>query len=510
MIGRTTSVALAGLDGHVIDVEAHIAPSLPAFTIVGLPDASLNEARDRVRAAVASSGLSWPNRRITVNLSPASLPKSGSVTDVAIAVAVLAAAGIIDRRLAAANAHVGELGLDGRVRPVRGVLPAVAAAVAGGVPSVVVPAANLAEAELVPGARPMGIATLAELAHMYGNDSARPSSTEPVALPVRAFRQEDNLDLSDVRGQSDARWALEVAAAGGHHLLMVGPPGAGKTMLAARLPGILPDLSPADAVAATSIHSVSGTFDPADGLLRRPPFEAPHHSASAAAIVGGGSHLAKPGAISRAHGGVLFLDEAPEFPSSVLQTLRQPLEQGEVVLMRAAGAARYPARFQLVLAANPCSCGHFAGSGSACSCTPLARRRYFARLSGPLLDRVDIQVDVLPLRRGMDDPGESSAVVAARVAAARAAAASRYAALNWATNSSASPGWLRERTPRESLRLLHRALDLGALTARGADRTLRVAWTLGDLEGREAPSRDDVARAMALRSRGAGALGAAA
>jgi magnesium chelatase family protein len=310
-------------------------------------------------------------------------------------------------------------------------------------------------------------------------------------------------DLSDVRGQDEARWALEVAAAGGHHLLMVGPPGSGKTMLAMRLPGILPDLSPSDAVTATSIHSIAGTFDPSAGLLRRPPFESPHHSASAAAIVGGGSHLARPGAISRAHGGVLFLDEAPEFQPCVLETLRQPLEKGEVILHRSAGAARYPARFQLVLAANPCPCGHYSGTGDRCSCTPMSRRRYFGRLSGPLLDRVDIQVDLRPVRRGMDEPGESTAAVAPRVSRARAVSGERYRATGWETNAEASATWLRERTPTSSLTGLFRALDRGTLSARGVDRALRVAWTLADLAGRDEPGSDEVSQAMVLRTRGA-------
>jgi magnesium chelatase family protein len=510
VIGRTRSIALAGLDGYVIDVEAHMAASLPAFAIVGLPDASLNEARDRVRAAVTSSALPWPNRRITVNLSPASLPKSGSLTDVAIAVAVLASAGLIERRESSRTVHLGELGLDGRVRPVWGVLPAVAAAVAAGMPRVVVPVSNLAEARLVPGAVPVGVATLAELAALYGNEKARPLSSEPVSLAVRPHHEVDLLDLADVRGQDEARWALEVAAAGGHHILMVGPPGSGKTMLAARLPGILPDLTPEDAVTATSVHSIAGTFDPLRGLLRRPPFEAPHHSASAAAIVGGGSHLARPGAISRAHGGVLFLDEAPEFPSAVLQTLRQPLEEGEIVLHRAAGAARYPARFQLVMAANPCPCGNFEGTGERCSCTPMARRRYFGRLSGPLLDRVDIHVDVRPVRRGMDEDGEASAPVAVRVAAARDAARERLGVHGWGTNASAPATWLREHTPRGSVAMLLRALDRGALTARGMDRALRVSWTLADLAGRSVPTPDDVAQAMVLRTRGVSDVGAVA
>jgi magnesium chelatase family protein len=282
---------------------------------------------------------------------------------------------------------------------------------------------------------------------------------------------------------------------------MVGPPGAGKTMLASRLTGILPDLIPADALAATSIHSISGTLSPEEGLLVRPPFEAPHHSASVAAIVGGGSRIARPGAISRAHAGVLFLDEAPEFPGAVLQTLRQPLESGEIVLHRAYGAARYPARFQLVLAANPCPCGHFYGRGDRCTCSALARRRYFSRLSGPLLDRVDIQVEVMPVARGASDAGEATEAVAARVREARGRAQARFAGLPWSVTAQAPPSWLREFTPRDSVAVVNAALDNGRLSARGADRALRIAWTLGDLEGVKAPSPDHVARAMILRSR---------
>lgn len=514
MIGQARAVALTGLAGHVIDVEAHVAPALPAFTIVGLPDASLSEARDRVRAAVASSGLTWPNRRITVNLTPASLPKTGSATDLAIAVAVLASAGLIEAGTARNVVHLGELGLDGRVRPVRGVLPAVAAAVEAGMPRVVVPAANAAEAALVPGAQVVAAENLAQVARRYGNDHARPAPGAAGA-PAGGFEASDGAgdqraptasadvpEMADVRGQADARWALEVAAAGAHHLLMTGPPGTGKTMLATRLPGILPDLRDSDAVAATSIHSLAGTFVAERGLLRRPPFEAPHHSASAAAIVGGGAALARPGAISRAHAGVLFLDEAPEFPARVLQTLRQPLESGEVVLHRAFGAVRYPARFQLVMAANPCPCGRADTPGKECTCAPIAKRRYAARLSGPLLDRVDMQVTVLPAVRGDDDAGESTARVRERVERARALAAQRLGVAGWATAAQATGRWLADHTPRAALRDLNRALDHGAITARGRDRVTRVAWTLAFLDGRDEPTTADLGAAMTLRGGG--------
>ncbi|MGY4646028.1 YifB family Mg chelatase-like AAA ATPase [Cellulomonas sp. URHB0016] len=504
-LGRTLAVALVGLRGHVVDVEAHLAPSLPAFTLVGLPDAALAESRDRVRAAVSSSGLAWPQRRITVNLSPATLPKSGSTFDLAIAVAMLAGAGAVEPASAEGVVHLGELGLDGRLRPVRGVLPAVAAAVAAGHLRVVVPRGNLSEAQLVPGARVVGADSLAEVAAGYGADVDVPDVT-PVAADHAASTLRPDLDLVDVVGQEDARQSLEVAAAGGHHLLMVGPPGTGKTMLAARLPGLLPDLSEADAVEVTAVHSVAGTFDPGAGLLRRPPFEDPHHTATPASVVGGGSGVPRPGAASRAHRGVLFLDEAPEFTTAVLQTLRQPLEHGELVLHRAAGAARYPARFQLVLAANPCPCGKAVGKALGCTCRSEQRRRYFGKLSGPLLDRVDLQVELGPARPG-GSAGESSAVVAARVAACRAAQAARFSGTAWRTNAEVPGGWLRARlgADRSLTTELDRAVDRGTLSLRGVDRVLRVAWTLADLAGRHAPSRADVGQALLLRTRGHGA-----
>jgi magnesium chelatase family protein len=505
-LGRTLGVSLLGLTGHVIEVEAHLAASVPGFSLVGLPDAALAESRDRVRAAVSSSGIAWPQRKITVNLSPASLPKSGSGFDLAIAVAMLAGAGVCDAARVARAVHLGELGLDGRLRPVRGVLPAVAAAVAAGHPHVVVPAANAAEAALVPGAIVLGAGSLAEVAWRYGAEIDEPPAVvvEPVA-PARPVTRA--VDLAEVLGQHQARAALEVAAAGGHHLLMVGPPGAGKTMLAARLPGLLPDLTEPEAVEVTAVHSLAGTFDPAEGLLHRPPFEDPHHTATPAAVVGGGSGTPRPGAASRAHRGVLFMDEAPEFSPRVLETLRQPLEHGELVIQRAGGSARYPARFQLVLAANPCPCGKAVGKGLECVCPPMTRRRYWSRLSGPLLDRVDLQVEVHPASRAeIDgaDRGESSAAVARRVAVAREAQAARLAGTPWRTNAEVPGHWMRAAlgADRSLMADLDRALDRGVLSLRGVDRVLRVAWTLADLAGRTAPGRTEIGQGLLLRTRG--------
>ena len=506
-LGRTRCVALIGIEGHVVDVEADVSSGLPAFTITGLPDASLGEARDRVRAGCANSGVAIPPHRITVNLSPASIPKAGTSFDLAIAVAVLVAAEAVPEAVARDVLHLGELGLDGRVRPVRGVLPAVLAAAQAGVERVVVPTPNVREAELVPGVQVLGTDSVAGLVARYrGEQVDEPcdatSYDPPEAPPVP-------LDLADVVGQRDARRALEVAAAGGHHLFLLGPPGAGKTMLAARLPGILPDLTPEAALEVTAVHSLAGALRAGAGLITRPPFVDPHHTASAPAVVGGGSGIPRPGAASRAHHGVLFLDEAPEFERRVLDALRQPLECGELVIHRAAGQARYPARFQLVLAANPCPCGQSSGKGTECTCSPMARRRYLHRLSGPLLDRVDLQVEVLPVTRAAlatVGDAESSEVVAARVATARTAQAHRWKAQAWTLNAHAPGHELRRRPwrlPAAVTTVLDRGVERGTLTVRGYDRVLRTAWTLADLDGRDRPVADDVGLAFALRHRAA-------
>ena len=503
-LGTTAGVALVGLAGHVVEVQAQLAYSVPGFTLVGLPDTSLSESRDRVRAAVLSSRIEWPTRKITVNLSPASLPKQGSGFDLAVAVAILAGSGELPRDGLDRVVHIGELGLDGRLQPVRGVLPMVAAAVAAGYRDVVVPTADVAEAALVPGARVRGATTLAEVVALHGGETKALPDVDPVrAVRIADARREPG-DLSDVLGQDMPRIALETAAAGGHHLLFTGPPGTGKTMLASRLPGILPDLTEAEAVEVTTVHSVAGTFDPAGGLLTRPPYEDPHHTATAAAVVGGGSGMPRPGAASRAHRGVLFLDEAPEFQSRVLETLRQPLEHGELVIHRSAGAARFPARFQLVLAANPCPCGMGSGKGLECTCTPLAKRRYLGKLSGPLLDRVDLQVEVQAVGRGSlaGERGESTATVAARVAGARAVARDRLAGTPWTVNAEVPGTWLRERLrPRWAvMREIDSALDAGSISLRGADRVLRLAYTIADLRGGGEPTASDIGHALLLRT----------
>jgi len=481
-VARAWSVAVHGVEGRMVEVEAHLAQGLPGFLLVGLPDTALFEARDRVRAAIVNSGASWPSRRLTVSLSPADLHKRGSAFDLVLAAVVLAAAGVVPSYALQELVVLGELGLDGRVRPVRGVLPAVAAAAAAGLRKVVVPDPNVPEAGLVPEVAVLGVRSLRQLMAVLRGEPVPDEPPVPLPAPARAAVMRDARqapDLADVRGQAEGRKALEICAAGGHHLYLHGAPGVGKTMLAERLPGLLPPLEGEASLEVTAIHSVAGVLPPETPLITTAPFCSPHHSATPAAMVGGGSGDIRPGAASLAHHGVLLLDEAPEFRAGVLDALRQPLESGEVVIARSGVTARFPARFLLVLAANPCPCGQAAATSAACACSSGVRRRYLARLSGPLLDRIDVQVMVdQPGRHHLlaGDAPEPSSAVAVRVLEARDRAARRFAGTPWRVNAEIPGRELRGRfrAAPGSWRPLEQAFDRGSLTARGVDRVLRV------------------------------------
>ncbi|HET9903648.1 MAG TPA: YifB family Mg chelatase-like AAA ATPase [Xanthobacteraceae bacterium] len=503
MIQRVRTVAFEGIEARPVDVQVQVAPGLPAFTLVGLPDKAVSEARERVRAALIASGLALPARRITVNLAPADLPKEGSHYDLPIALGLMSAIGAIPADALSGYTVLGELGLDGSLAAVAGVLPAAISANARGEGLICPGGCGPEAAWASPEMDILAPSSLIQLANHF-------KGTQVLSRPQPKIceRGGAQLDLKDIKGQESAKRALEVAAAGGHNLLMVGPPGAGKSMLAARLPSILPPLSPAELLEVSMIASVAGEIEEG-ALTSRRPFRAPHHSASMPALVGGGLR-ARPGEISLAHHGVLFLDELPEFSAQVLESLRQPLETGEVSIARANHRVTYPARFMLVAAMNPCRCGRANDPGFACRRGPNARCRaeYQDRLSGPLLDRIDLQIEVPAVTAAdliLPPPSEGSAEVAGRVAAARAVQAERYAALGLEetrTNAAAPPAILEDvaRPEAAGLALLRDAADALRLSARAYHRVLRVARTLADLDGAERVARVHVAEALSYRA----------
>lgn len=607
-IGNALSVGLIGLKAFTIQIQSFISPGLPAFSIIGLPDTSLSEARERVKSAYQSLHCDWPESRITVNLSPASMPKSGSSYDLAIASSILSAKGIIPLQSLDNTVILGELNLDGTVLPINGLLPISLFAQEMGIKRMIIPQANLDEANLVDGIDAIGIKHIIDLVdELHGkldsknrkyaqlnreralqatgnslyehiqvsernnenfnsvennsnnldysnkNDSKNQQKSEQKHILAQKSILESDIqhsigDMSEVLGQEHTKWALQVAAAGGHHVMMIGPPGSGKTMLASRMPGIMCPLNEKEQLEVASIRSLCGTL-PYYGISDIPPFEAPHHTSSSASLIGGGTGIAKPGIITRAHCGVLFMDEAPEFSPRVLQTLREPLESGFIAVSRSKGTTFYPAKFQLIIAANPCPCGYAYGNGERCTCKEKDRIRYFSRLSGPILDRIDIQMDVPPVERIMiaqnardiksnannsnlsnneknnyetnkleqqsyikqnnlnnnalynGKPILTSAMMRKNVTTARQIAQVRFVKQGWNCNAQASGTWLRKYTSKHALMLVNSALEKHQLSLRGADRALRLAWTLADIAGHVSPDVTDMAQAISLRTR---------
>jgi magnesium chelatase family protein len=499
--GRAYTIALSGVQGHVVEIVAEVEPGAPGILLAGLPDSALRQTRDRIRAASinAGAGLHWPDRRITVGLSPASLPKPGSHSDLAIAAAIHAATGAIPAARLASTAFLGELGLDGAIRPVRGILPATSAAAAAGFNRVVVPVLNAPEAALVPGIEVVAAPSLEVLAGWLRGQAAPAGQPATRLLRHGTPTAAPPWDMADIAGQAEARRAAEIAAAGGHALLLTGRAGSGAVLLAERIPGLLPPLGETAAREVTELHSLAGTLTPDRPLITTPPVIAPHYTTTMAAMLGGGTGLIKPGAASLAHRGVLLLGSAPEFDRTVLTALRQPIDSGQVVVARGGLTARFPAEFITLLTAAPCPCSLTSDRGIPCTCTPMQKHRYQARVPTALADRIDLKAWMHPPGRGTT-AGESSAAVAARVLQARERAARRLAGTPWRLNARIPDGEV-DRTFRpadNAAAPLVRAMDLGQLTRQGSRRVIRTAWTVADLNGVDQPGPEEIRTALDL------------
>ena len=512
MLASLRSAAVLGVEALPVIVEVDVSFGLPVFTMVGLPDASVRESRDRVRTAIRNSGFEFPGHRITVNLAPADIRKAGASYDLPIALGVLAASGVIEQRLIDGVVLLGELSLDGAIQPIRGALPVAVAAKREGKTAILLPRANAPEACVVEGLRVLPVESLAEAVDALNGGVGLSTAVAPTASfgePRRSLGEggpgDPEPDFSDVIGQSMAKRALEIAAAGGHNILLIGAPGGGKTMMARRLAGILPPLDFDEALDCTSVHSVAGTLPPGTALMHHRPFRAPHHTISEVAMVGGGS-IPRPGEISLAHNGVLFLDELPEFDRRVLEALRQPLEEGQVTIARAARCSCFPARFMFTAAMNPCPCGFLGDRRRACRCSDPQILRYASRISGPLRDRMDLVVEVPAIGSSVrDETGSSqrepSAIIRSRVVEARRVQQRRFGAASQKLNRQLEGGELNDscRLDRRTMRVLEAAIEKFCLSARGCDRVLRVSRTIADLAGSTSIATEHVAEALQYR-----------